>query len=104
MWDITPAPPPGDRFIKTDADTQVPRPFVCVCETVCFCQLYQRQFDEDTGHKGTAFSACAREHVAQNLDWRAKCVCEWVGGGSQKHISAESSGCTAFRIVKQSNT
>lgn len=36
MWDITPAPPPGDRFIKTDADTQVPLP-LCVCVGVKPC-------------------------------------------------------------------
>lgn len=32
MWDITLTPPPGDRLIKTDADTQILRPlWVCEC-------------------------------------------------------------------------
>ena len=38
VWGITLAPPPEDRFIKTDADTQVLMSFVCVCVCVSVFQ------------------------------------------------------------------
>jgi len=65
VWDITPAPPPGDRFIKTDADTQVPRPFVCVCVCgcvcVCVCQLYR-----DNTMKSPAIKALLSQYVLES--------------------------------------
>lgn len=63
MWDITPAPPTGDRFIKTDADTQVPKPFVSACVSLCVKQCVSISYTGDNEIRRTAIKALFSQHV-----------------------------------------
>lgn len=66
MWDITLAPPPGDRFIKTDADTQVPN-LLCVLACLCMCvkQCVSISYTGDNAIRRTAIKALFSQHVPE---------------------------------------